>query len=259
MIAKTEHEIAELRYSGKILAEVLRDLMKLVKPGVTTATLDLEAERMIREEGAVPAFLNYKPSGAKFPFPAALCISINDEVVHGIPSALRVLKDGDIVSLDLGLSYNGFFVDSARTMFVEERSKKNDVQGQKLMDATRESLAAGIAAVKVGGRMGDIGAAIEAVARRYRFNVVEELGGHAVGKSVHEKPFISNVGEVGEGEKIIDGYVLALEPILSEGKGAISLLEDQWTYVTRDGSRAAHFEQTILVTKAGAEILTPFL
>ncbi len=259
MIAKTEHEIAELRHAGKILAEVLRDLMLLVKSGVTTAALDLAAEKMIRDEGAIPAFLNYKPSGAKFPFPAALCISVNDEVVHGIPSEEHVLKDGDIVSLDLGLSYNGYFVDSARTQFVGAGHDKADAKGQKLMDATRESLAAGISAVKVGGYIGDIGAAVEAVAKRYGFNVVEELGGHALGKTVHEKPFISNVGKVGEGEKIVEGYVLALEPIFAEGKGRISLLEDQWTYVTRDGSRAAHFEQTILVTKTGAEILTPFL
>ena len=255
MIAKTDIEIENLRHAGKILSSVIAACMERVGEGVTTAELDLFVEKMIREEGAVPAFLNYKPSGAKFPFPAALCISVNDEVVHGIPSEEHVLTLGDMVTLDLGLSYNGYFVDSARTMFVGP----GDAKGQKLLDGTREALTAAVNAARAGGRVGDIGAAVEAAARRYQLSVVEELGGHAVGKTVHEKPFIANFGEVGEGEKIVEGHVLALEPILSEGKGKISLMEDQWTYVTRDGSRAAHFEQTILITKDGAEILTPFI
>ncbi len=255
MIVKTEHEITELRHAGKILSYVLKEVSLLLNTGVTTAELDLLAERIIREEGAIPAFLNYRPSGAKFPFPAALCVSINDEVVHGIPSEEKVLQKGDVVSIDLGLSYNGYFVDSARTFFVGE----GDEIGQKLMDGTRESLAAAIKATRVGGRVGDIGAAVEEVAHKYGFAVVAELGGHAVGKAVHERPFISNVGIKGEGEKIVEGMVLALEPIFAEGNGAVSLLGDHWTYATRDGSRAAHFEQTILVTKKGVEILTPFV
>ena len=255
MIAKTENEIIELRHAGKILSMVLSETLKLAKEGVTSAELDLAAERLIRDEGAVPAFLHYKPSGAKFPYPAVLCVSINDEVVHGIPSEERALTQGDVVTLDLGLSYNGYFVDSARTVCVGE----GDMQAKKLLDGTREALAAAVSAARPGGHIGDIGAAVEAVARRYGLGVVAELGGHAVGKSVHEKPFIGNVGVVGEGEKILEGMVLALEPIFAEKKGGISLLEDQWTYVTRDGSRTAHFEQTILVRKEGAEILTPFI
>jgi methionyl aminopeptidase len=255
MIAKTDIELENLRHAGKVLSYVIKETMKAAQEGVTTADLDLLAEKLIREEGAVPAFLNYKPRGAKYPYPAALCVSVNDEVVHGIPSKEHVLQKGDMVTLDLGLSYNGYFVDSARTLFVGE----GDPKGQKLMDATREALSVAIQAAKVGGRVGDIGAAVEVVARRYSFAVVEELGGHAVGKGVHEKPFIANFGVVGEGEKLVDGLVLALEPILSEGKGTISLMEDEWTYVTRDGSRAAHFEQTILLTPDGPEILTPFL
>ena len=255
MIVTKEQELIELRHAGKILAQVLSETAKLVRPGVSTAVLDLAAERSIREEGALPAFLNYRPSGAKFPFPAALCVSVNDEVVHGIPSEEYILKEGDMVSIDLGLSYNGYFVDSARTMFVGA----GDVQGQKLIDGTREALASAVSAAKVGGHIGDIGAAVGVVARTYNLAVVEELGGHAVGKSVHEKPFIANVGTIGEGDKIVDGMVLALEPIFTEGKGHISLMEDHWTYVTRDGSRAAHFEQTIVVTKSGVEILTPFV
>ncbi len=255
MIIKNEIELENLRHGGRILAEVLRDCAKAAVAGVSTAELDLLAEKKIRDEGAIPSFLNYKPSGMKFPFPAALCVSVNDEVVHGIPSEEHILKDGDLVSLDLGLSYNGFFVDSAVTIFIGTP----DAPGQKLLAATREALSKAIEATKVGGHIGDIGAAVEAVAQRYGMSVVSELGGHAVGRSVHEKPFIGNVGEVGEGEVLPEGMVVALEPILAEGSGKISLLEDQWTYVTRDGLRAAHFEQTLVMTKKGVEILTPFL
>lgn len=254
MIAKTQKEIVQLRHAGDILSEVLRDVAATVAPGVSTAALDLKAEELIRAHGAVPAFLNYKPSGAKRPFPAALCTSVNDEVVHGIPRESCVLKGGDIISLDLGLSFEGYFVDHCRTLFVGT----GDAQGQKLLDGTREALAAAVGAAKVGGHIGDIGAAVEAVAKRYGLSVVEDLGGHAVGHSVHEKPFVANYGTVGEGGTIVDGMVLALEPIFTEGKGAIDLAGDGWTYVTRDHSRAAHFEQTILVTKTGTEILTPF-
>ncbi|MEI7719807.1 MAG: type I methionyl aminopeptidase [bacterium] len=255
MIAKKESDIQNLRTGGKILSEVLRELADKAKAGVTTAALDLAAEQLIRRAGAVPAFLNYKPQGASYPFPAALCASINDEVVHGIPSEERVLEAGDIVTLDLGLSFGGMFVDSAVSVCV---GGGGDAGAQKLLTATREALTVGIAATQAGGHVGDIGAAVAAVAKKYGLSVVAELGGHALGKKPHEQPFIANIGRVGEGEKIVEGMVLALEPIFTEGKGTIDLASDQWTYVTRDGSRAAHFEQTILVTKDGAEIVTPF-
>lgn len=255
MIAKSEQDFDGLRKAGQILSSVLRDLAFMVAPGVTTAQLDLRAEELIRTAGAVPAFLNYKPTGARYPYPAVLCVSVNDEVVHGIPKEEHVLEEGDIVSLDLGLSYNGYFVDHCKTVFVG----KGDARGQKLLDGTREALSAAIAAAKVGGYVGDIGAAVEAVAKRYGLSVVEELGGHALGKSVHERPFIANYGNPGEGEKLTEGLVLALEPIFAEGKGTIDLMDDEWTYVTRDHSRAAHFEQTIILTKNGPEIVTPFL
>lgn len=255
MIVKNQNDIESLRKAGMILSETLRDLVAMTHAGVTTAQLDLKAEELIRAAGAVPAFLNYRPVGAPFPFPAALCVSVNDEVVHGIPKETVMLNDGDIVSLDLGLSYSGYFVDSCRTLFVGDA----DAKGQKLLDGTREALAAAIAAAKVGGHVGDIGAAVESVAVRYDLSVVEDLGGHAVGKSVHEQPFIANYGNAGEGQTLSEGLVLALEPIFTEGKGAISLADDQWTYISRDHSRAAHFEQTILLTKTGPEILTPFL
>jgi len=255
MIAKTQEEIEHLRTSGKILSDTLKALALLTKPGVTTAELDLAAEKIIRERGGIPAFLGYKPSGAKHPFPAALCASVNDEVVHTIPSEQTVLKEGDIISLDLGVNYKGYFSDSAITVSVG----KCDAAGQKLIAATREALAAGLATIHPGAHTGDIGAAVAAVAARNRLSVVEELGGHALGKVVHEKPFIANFGTAGQGEKLVEGHVLAIEPIFAEGAGAIALDRgDGWTYRTRDHSRAAHFEQTILVTRDGIEILTPF-
>lgn len=253
MIAKTEHEIETLRTAGRFLAEVLGELSQMVEPGITTASLDLAAEKAIRSRGCVPAFLGYRPEGAEVPFPAVLCISINEEIVHGIPLESRVLFEGDIVTLDLGLSYEGFFVDAAVTVPVGDIS----IEDEELLLATEEALAACIAAATPGAHIGDLGAAVEKVAKRRKFSVVEDLGGHAVGKAVHEQPFIANFGKVGKGEKIPAGMVLALEPMLSEGSPRIVLdEEDQWTYRTGDGSRSAHFEHTILVTENGPEILT---
>ncbi|MDO8548124.1 MAG: type I methionyl aminopeptidase [bacterium] len=252
MIAKSEDEIKNLRKAGKILAEVLDALVQRVEVGVTTAQLDVQAESMIREKGALPVFLGYKPEGAAYPYPATLCVSINDEVVHGIPSEKRFLTNGDIVSLDLGLSYNNYFVDSAITVCVGIC----DDQASKLIEATREAVTEAIKVATVGGHIGDIGAAVVRVAKKYNFGVVEDLGGHAVGKAVHEKPFIPNEGKEGEGEEIKLGMVLAIEPMLAEGKGAIKLDKDEWTYRMRDGKRAAHFEHTVLITEKGPEILT---
>lgn len=252
MIIKTPDDLKHLRTAGKLLAEALRETALLVREGQTTAALDIAAERYIRDHGAVPAFLGYKPRGARIPFPAVLCVSINDEVVHGIPLEDRILEQGDILSLDLGLSYEGYFVDSALTVCVGE----GDAAARKLIDATREATTAAINAVRVGGHIGDIGAAVEEVAARYRFSIVKDLGGHAVGKAVHEHPYIPNEGVRGEGECIVEGMVLAIEPMLSEGKGDIMLDSDEWTYRMRDGSRAAHFEHTIVVLPEGPEILT---
>lgn len=252
MIATTAEEIKNLRIAGKALGEVLRELSARATPGTTTAELDVLAEEGVRNRGCAPAFLGYRPEGAQKPFPAVLCISINDEVVHGIPSHNRTLEEGDTVSLDLGLSYLGFFVDAAVTVCVGE----GDAKAKKLLAATQEALGAAISAAQVGGYLGDIGAAVAEVAVRTGFAIVKDLGGHAVGKAVHEKPFIANFGKAGTGEKIVEGMVLALEPMFAEGKGAIILAEDDWTYKMRDGSRAAHFEHTILITKDGPEILT---
>ncbi|HEV8666404.1 MAG TPA: type I methionyl aminopeptidase, partial [Candidatus Paceibacterota bacterium] len=214
MIVKTTEEIENLRKSGKILADALRLTAAMVKPGVTTAELDLAAEKYIRDQGGEPAFLNYSQDGSAYPFPAALCVSINDEVVHGIPSELRTVAEGDLVMLDLGVSYNGYFSDAAITVFAGTA----DEAGQKLADATKEALKAAIKIIKPGVRVGDIGAAIAAVAKKYNFAVVEDLGGHSLGLVPHEPPYIGNVGVAGKGEVLPQGLVIAVEPIFTEGK-----------------------------------------
>jgi methionyl aminopeptidase len=253
MIAKTEEEIKNLRKAGKILGDILRELSAMVKEDVSTAAFDLAAEKLIRAQGAKPAFLGYKPDSATFPYPATLCVSIDDEVVHGIPAADRFLKKGELVMLDLGLSYNGYFSDAAVTVCVGEC----DAAGKKLIDASREASKEAIKAARVGGHVGDIGAAVERVAKKYNLGVVEELGGHGIGKVPHEKPYISNVGKMGQGEKLVEGLVIAIEPILTEGKsGEVYLAEDGWTYKTSDGTRSAEIEHTVLITKNGPEILT---
>lgn len=269
MIATTEAEIKALRAAGKILAGVLRDAQALAKEGISTAELDLFAEHAMRARGAVPSFLNYRPEGASSPFPASLCVSINEEVVHGIPSEKRILRNGDVVKLDAGLSYNGFFVDSARTFIVGDSSDTSlgaasalvqrglgDLEAHKLINATREALRAALAVCKPGIRVGDIGAAVSLVARNHNLGVVEDLGGHATGRAVHEQPFIANDGKAGEGEEVVEGMVLAIEPMLAEGAGAIVVEKDEWTLSMADNKRAAHFEDTVLVTKDGVEILT---
>lgn len=253
MIATTAEQIKALRAGGKILAGVLQDLSLLVKEGVNTAELDLACEHAIRARGAVPAFLNYQPDGAAYPYPATLCISINDEVVHGIPNEKRILSRGDVVSIDTGLVYQGYFLDAARTLVV---GNAGDTKANQLIAATREALQAAVSVVRPGKHIGDIGAAVMRVAANRKFAVVQDLGGHAVGGAVHEKPFIANEGREGTGDEIVVGHVLAIEPMLAEGKGAIILDEDEWTYRMKDGKRAAHFEDTVLVTETGAEILT---
>jgi methionyl aminopeptidase len=253
MIIETQKDIEGLRAAGRMLAEVLSELSALVKPDITTASLDIAAEKAIRKRGATPAFLGYKPEGANYPFPAVLCASINEEIVHGIPREDRVLIDGDIVSLDLGLSYDGYFVDSAVTVGVGEISEDD----QKLLDATREALDASIAAARGGMKSGDVGAAVVEVAKKYKLSIVEDLGGHAVGRAVHEQPYIANEGKAGKGDTLPTGMVIALEPMLSEGSPRIVLdPNDEWTYRTSDGSRAAHFEHTLILTEGGCEVVT---
>lgn len=253
MTIQNEKERETLIEAGKRLARVLAALEKKVAPGVSTEELDDLAEALIREGGDTPAFLGYTPEGAARPYPATLCVSINDEIVHGIPNEFtKVLKMGDIVGLDLGLTHDGVIVDAAITVPVAAI----DDTSKKLLYATKNALTAGIAAAVPGNHVGDIGAAIQEVIEKEGFSVVKALGGHGVGDVVHEEPFIPNYGRAGEGELLSEGMVLALEPISSVGKGGVVLAPDGYTYRTKDGSRSAHFEHTILIEKGGARIIT---
>jgi len=253
MIVKNEDEKKSLREAGKRLGNILHILSQEAKAGMTSAELNDRALTLIEEGGDSAAFLDYTPHSAKRPFPAALCVSINNEVVHGIPNEKpRTLKDGDIVSLDLGLTHQAFIVDAAVTVAVG----KIDEEAKRLLRATSEALEAGIAQAKVGNTIGDISFAIGASIKKSGFAPANELGGHGVGRQVHEEPYIANWGKRGEGEKIVEGMVLALEPIVNEGTSNIKQLSDGYTIVTRDGKRSAHFEHTILVAKEGPEILT---
>lgn len=250
-LIKTDKEKDIARESGRRLAAVLYRVIKKVAPGISPRELDSYAEWLIREGGDLPAFLGYKPRGAKVPYPATLCVSVNDEVVHGIPKDIK-LKNGDIISLDIGLSHKGFITDMARTVPLGEV----DEAAQKLIAVTEESLRKGIASARAGARIGDIGHSVEMYVKKNGFSIVDELGGHGVGKKVHEEPYIPNWGKRGTGAEILEGMVLALEPIVNEGLPDVVLSDDGYTFKTADGKRSAHFEDTILITKNGAEILT---
>jgi len=250
---KTKEEIELLREGGKRLAFILRELVQAAKPGVSTDTLNMLAEKLAREKGDIPSLLGYRPKGAKRPYPACVCISLNDEVVHGIPNeSPKILKDGDMISFDMCLTHKGLITDSAVTVPVGTV----DAAARKLIAVTEESLYAGIKSAKGGKHVGDIGFAVERVAKANSFSVVEDLCGHGVGYKVHEDPYIPNYGDRGTGEKLKPGMVLAIEPMLTEGSKNVFLDKDGYTYKTVDGSRSAHFEHTILITNGDPEILT---
>ncbi len=253
MILKNEEERAILIEAGKRLAKVLEVLTTKVAAGVSAEELDDLAEQLIRDGGDEPAFLGYTPEGANRPYPATLCVSVNDEVVHGIPNeAPKILKQGDMVGLDLGLVHQGIIVDAAVTVVVGPPGE----DARKLLSTTQNALVAGIAAAQVGNHIGDISYAIQKEIEKGGFRVVKELGGHGVGEHVHEEPFVPNFGRPGTGPVLEEGMVLALEPIASAGKAAVMLMPDGYTYRTKDGSRSAHFEHTILVEKDGPIIVT---
>lgn len=253
MTIKNDTERTNLIEGGKRLSRVLLALRDKVAPGVTAEELDDLAEKMILDGGDSPAFLGYTPDGADRPYPASLCVSINDEVVHGIPNeSVKILKEGDIVGLDLGLTHNGIIVDAAITVPVGEIEEKT----KKLLSATENALVAGITKAIPGNHIGDISFAIQKEIESAGFKVVKELGGHGVGDMVHEEPFIPNFGRPGSGELLLEGMVLALEPISTLGKAAVILAADGYTFRTRDGSRSAHFEHTILLESSGARIIT---
>ena len=248
---KTPQDIATLKAGGKILAEVLAEVAKKAVAGVKTFELDALAYELIAKAGGRPAFLHYQPEGSPSDYPASLCVSINDEIVHGIPSD-RKLKNGDIVGLDLGLEYKGLFTDMAVTVAVGKVSPED----KKLINVAKQALAVGINAIKPGVRVGDVGHAIESYVKKEGLNVARGLAGHGVGYAPHEDPFIPNYGKAGTGETIEAGMVLAIEPMVTAGSGAIKLLSDDWTFVTKTGLRSSHYEQTVVVTEQGAEIIT---
>lgn len=252
IIIKSQKEIENLRVAGKHLAQVLQKVKAKVVPGVSTKELDAYAEKLIRELGDVPAFLNYKPEGAVSPFPATLCVSVNDEVVHGIPKANRILKEGDIISIDLGLKHEGVFTDHAMTVPVGKVSEPL----KKLLEVTEKAMLAGIAAAQAGYYTGDIGAAVEGFVKPYKYGIVEVLAGHGVGRYIHEDPYIPNFGKPGTGAKLVPGMVIAIEPMLNLGTKNVVIDDDDWTFKTADGKLSAHFEHTVLITENGPEILT---
>jgi len=239
-------EIARLRAANQLVARVLAELASAVAEGVTTLDLDVTAERLVREAGAEPAFKGYRG------YPATLCASVNEEVVHGIPSAARPLRAGDIISLDIGAKMGGFYGDSAVTVAVGEVPERT----QTLLRVTRESLERAIEQVKVGGRLSDIGHAVQRWVEANGFSIVREFVGHGIGEKLHEEPQIPNYGQPGRGPKLAEGMVLAIEPMVAMGRPETRVLGDGWTAVTRDGSLAAHFEHTVAVTAAGPQVLT---
>lgn len=253
VIIKTKEEIQILREGGKRLARILQLVAEKVAPGVTAEELDAYAHELILAGGDKPAFLNYKPYGAKKPYPASLCVSVNSEVVHGIPSEKTVLKDGDIVSIDLGLKHKGLFTDHAVTVPVGTNTTK---EIRTLLSVTSEALYAGIRQARSGNRTGDVGAAVQTFAIKHNLGIVRDLSGHGVGREIHEDPYIPNYGKKGKGELFRPGMVVAIEPMFNLGTQDVVLLKDGYTYKTADGKPSAHFEHTVLITDGEPEILT---
>lgn len=246
IVCRSAAEIAKLRTANQFVAGVLAEVTAAVSPGVTTAELDRIAERLVRDGGAVPAFKGYRG------FPATLCVSVNEEVVHGIPSASRALVDGDVVSIDVGAKLNGYFGDSAVTVPVGTVPER----ALTLLRVTEEALDRAIEQVRVGARLSDIGHAVQAWVERHGFSIVREFVGHGIGEKLHEEPQIPNYGPPGRGPRLAEGMVLAIEPMVAMGRPETKVLADGWTAVTRDGSLAAHFEHTVAVSASGPMVLT---
>ena len=250
IVLKGPDEIEIMRRANVIVAEVLAELREAVKPGVTTGELDRIAEERTRKKGAVPAFKGYVVAGRTYP--ASLCASINDEVVHGIPSQTRVLREGDIIGLDFGVIYGGFYGDSAVTVPVGSVS----AAAEELMRTTREALAAGIEAACPGRRLGDVSSAIQSHAEGRRFSVVRDFVGHGIGKRLHEDPQVPNFGQPDRGIRLREGMVLAIEPMVNAGGPEVELKEDGWTAITSDGSLSAHFEHSVAIVESGPYVLS---
>ena len=245
IVCKSASELVRMRTANALVADVLGALKAMVLPGVTTLDLDAVAESLVREGGAEPAFKGYRG------FPATVCASVNEEVVHGIPSK-RPLKAGDIVSLDVGVLLDGFYGDSALTVPVGEIS----VAAAKLLSVTEQSLERAISAVRAGARVSDLGHAVQHYVEANGYSVVREFVGHGIGTKLHEEPQIPNYGQPGQGPRLAEGMVLAIEPMVNIGSATVKILKDGWTAVTSDGNLSAHFEHTVAVTAEGAEVLT---
>ncbi len=243
---KSAREIELMREAGKLLAEVHDELAAFIKPGISTKDIDKLGEKLIRDRGCIPNFLNYNG------YPASICVSVNDEVVHGIPNKHRILQDGDIVSLDAGLIYKGYHSDAARTHAVGTISK----EAQQLIDVTRQSFFEGIKYAKAGNRLHDISNAIAAYAESFGYGVVRDLVGHGIGTALHEDPQIPNFKQLRRGMKLMPGMTLAIEPMINAGTWEVCWLDDDWTVVSEDGSLSAHYENTVLITDGEPEILT---
>jgi methionyl aminopeptidase len=246
IICRTAAELEKMRAAGRLVGQVLTALAATVAPGVTTADLDAIAEGLIVDAGAIPAFKGYHG------YPATICASVNDEVIHGIPSGKRVLEAGDVVSIDVGAALGGYYGDSAVTLPVGLVSE----EAARLLRVTDESLYKAIDAVKPGGRISDIGHAVQKHVEAHGFSVVREFVGHGIGQAMHEEPQVPNYGEPGRGPRLAEGMVLAIEPMVNAGKAAVKVLSDGWTAITRDRSLSAHFEHTVAVTKNGPDVLT---
>jgi len=243
---KSEREIGLMREAGRVLGLVHEELRKAVKPGVTTKDLDRLAETMIRDFGCKPSFLHL------YDYPASVCISVNDEVIHGIPSKHRVLREGDIVSLDAGVEYKGYHSDAARTWGVGEISK----EAKQLIDVTRECFFEGMKFAKAGNHLYDISKAIQIHAEKFGYGVVRDFVGHGIGQQVHEDPEVPNFAQRRKGIKLMPGMTLAVEPMINQGTFEVEWMEDEWTIVTADGKLSAHYENTILITEGEPEILS---
>ena len=248
IIYKSPEEIDKMRKAGRIVAGTIDRVLATVRPGVTTAQLDEVAEAYILEQRATPSFKWYRGT-----FPASICTSLNDEIVHGIPSKKRVVREGDVLSLDFGAIWDGFHADSAVTIVVGDPGSPD---AEKLVRVTEEALEAGISQIRPGGRLSDIGAAVQQVAEGAGFSVVREYVGHGIGRALHEDPQIANYGDPGRGPVLKPGLVVAVEPMVNVGGWETRVLADDWTVVTEDGSLSAHFEHTIAVTEDGHEVLT---
>jgi methionyl aminopeptidase len=246
IIHKSPEELDRMRRAGRIVAATRERVLAAIRPGVTTAELDAVAGEAIREAGATPSFLGYRG------FPASICTSINEQIVHGIPGD-RMIEEGDLVSLDFGAIWEGYHADSAVTVFAGEPPS---AEAEKLVLVTEEALQAGISTIRAGNRLSDIGHAVQQVAEGAGFSVVREYVGHGIGQSLHEDPQVPNYGEPGRGPELRPGLVLAVEPMVNLGGWETRVLDDQWTVVTADGSLSAHFEHTIAVTEEGPEVLT---